>query len=59
MSWLYFAVRSEREMDPVLIWPHRVATARSAMLTSSVSPEDAEVIIGWLRDKLAEYEPGM
>ena len=32
MSWLYFAVRSERESEPVLIWPQLVATARSAMV---------------------------
>src|SRR4026209_2596344 len=38
-SWLYFATRSERAGAPVLIWPQFVATARSAMVTSSVSPE--------------------
>ena len=38
-SWLYFATRSERLNEPVLIWPARVATARSAMVVSSVSPE--------------------
>ena len=26
-------------MEPVLIWPQLVATARSAMVASSVSPE--------------------
>ena len=39
MSWLYLASRSERESEPVLIWPQFVATARSAMVASSVSPE--------------------
>jgi hypothetical protein len=38
-SWLYLAIRSEREALPVLIWPALVATARSAMVVSSVSPE--------------------
>jgi hypothetical protein len=38
MSWLYFAVRSLRARLPVLIWPQLVATARSAMVESSVSP---------------------
>ena len=39
MSWLYFAMRSERVSEPVLIWPAFVATAMSAMVESSVSPE--------------------
>jgi hypothetical protein len=38
-SWLYLATRSERQALPVLIWPLRVATARSAIKASSVSPE--------------------
>ena len=38
-SWLYFATRSDRAGAPVLICPHPVATARSAMVVSSVSPE--------------------
>ena len=38
-SWLYFATRSERAGAPVLICPHPVATARSAIVVSSVSPE--------------------
>ena len=42
-SWLYFATRSVREAEPVLIWPQLVATAMSAMVVSSVSPER------WLR----------
>ena len=33
------ATRSERDGAPVLIWPAPVATARSAMVVSSVSPE--------------------
>ena len=36
---LYFATRSERHGAPVLIWPAFVATARSAMVVSYVSPE--------------------
>src|SRR5918992_1093045 len=36
---LYFAVRSPREGAPALIWPAPVATARSAMVVSSVSPD--------------------
>ena len=43
-SWLYFATRSERDAEPVLIWPAFVATARSAMNVSSVSPERCEMI---------------
>ena len=38
-SRLYLATRSERDGAPVLIWPVPVATARSAMVVSSVSPE--------------------
>src|ERR1035441_9300054 len=38
-SWLYFEMRSVRLADPVLIWPALVATAKSAMMGSSVSPE--------------------
>src|SRR5689334_21530799 len=43
-SWLYFAVRSVRESDPVLICPVFAATAMSAMVVSSVSPERCETI---------------
>ncbi len=39
ISWLYLATRSERLIEPVLIWPAAVPTARSAMVASSVSPE--------------------
>ena len=38
-SWLYLAMRSERDSEPVLIWPALVPTAMSAMVVSSVSPE--------------------
>ena len=38
-NWLYLAMRSVRLAEPVLIWPTPVATARSAMKVSSVSPE--------------------
>ena len=38
-SWLYLATRSVRLGAPVLIWPAFRATARSAMVVSSVSPE--------------------
>ena len=38
-SWLYFATLSDLDGAPVLICPHPVATARSAIVTSSVSPE--------------------
>jgi hypothetical protein len=43
MSWWYFAVRSERDSEPVLIWPQPAATARSAMVVSSVSPERCDM----------------
>src|SRR5215471_5601852 len=42
-SWLYFAMRSVREAEPVLIWPAPVATARSAIKASSLSPERCEI----------------
>ena len=42
-SWLYFATRSERAGAPVLICPQPVATARSAMVVSSVSPERCDI----------------
>ena len=41
---LYFAMRSERESEPVLICPQPVATARSAIKVSSVSPERCETM---------------
>ena len=42
-SWLYLATRSERAGAPDLIWPQLVATARSAIVTSSVSPERCDI----------------
>src|SRR5262249_5783775 len=42
-SWLYFASRSLRATEPILICPAPVATARSAMVVSSVSPLRAEI----------------
>ena len=42
-SWLYLATRSLRAGAPVLIWPQLVATARSAMVVSSVSPERCDI----------------
>src|SRR5918996_2181869 len=42
-SWLYLARRSERDIEPVLIWPQLVATARSAIVLSSVSPERCDI----------------
>ena len=36
---LYLATRSDRDIEPVLICPQPVATARSAIVVSSVSPE--------------------
>src|SRR5258708_6963521 len=45
-NWLYLAVRSERASEPVLIWPQLVATARSAMVESSVSPERCDITAG-------------
>jgi hypothetical protein len=41
-SWLYFATRSLRAGAPVLIWPALTATAMSAIVVSSVSPERCE-----------------
>ena len=37
------AMRSERDSEPVLIWPALVPTAMSAMVLSSVSPERCEI----------------
>src|ERR1019366_9624818 len=38
-SRLYLATRSEREGAPVLIWPIPMATTKSAIVVSSVSPD--------------------
>ena len=43
-SWLYFATRSLRAGAPVLICPQFVATARSAIVASSVSPLRCDII---------------
>jgi len=42
---LYFAVRSPRQGLPVLICPAFTATARSAIVASSVSPERCEMTV--------------
>ena len=42
-SWLYLAMRSERDSEPVLICPALVPTAMSAIMLSSVSPERCEI----------------
>src|SRR5688500_15201845 len=44
-SWLYLAIRSVRLAEPVLICPAPVATARSAIVVSSVSPERCEMTL--------------
>ena len=44
-SRLYLASRSERATEPILIWPAAVATARSAIVVSSVSPDRAETTV--------------
>ena len=38
INWLYFAMRSVRDIEPVFICPAFVATAKSAIVVSSVSP---------------------
>ncbi|CPU65606.1 Uncharacterised protein [Mycobacteroides abscessus] len=43
-SWLYLLMRSPRAGAPVLIWPAFVATDRSAIVVSSVSPERCDTI---------------
>ena len=42
-NWLYFAMRSVRDIEPVLICPALVATAKSAIVVSSVSPLRCEM----------------
>ena len=44
-SRLYFATRSERQGAPALIWPALNATAISAIVVSSVSPDLCEIIV--------------
>src|SRR5881392_2360724 len=53
-SWLYLATRSVREALPVLICPTPVATARSAMNVSSVSPERCEITAPYQIGSLTE-----
>jgi hypothetical protein len=48
-SWLYLATRSERHSEPVLIWVAVVATAISAMVVSSVSPERCDTTAAYRR----------
>ena len=48
---MYFAVRSDRDRLPVLIWPTPVATARSAMNVSSVSPDRCEITDAYPADR--------
>src|SRR5690606_22810220 len=43
-SWVYFATRSDRAGAPVLLCPASVATARSAIVVSSVSPDRCDRI---------------
>jgi hypothetical protein len=43
MSWLYLASRSERDSEPVLVWPQLVATAKSAIVEFSVSPDRCDI----------------
>ncbi len=42
-SWLYFATRSDRDSDPVLICSAFMPTAMSAIVVSSVSPDRCEI----------------
>lgn len=44
---MYLAVRSVREAEPVLISPPLVATARSAMVVSSGSPDRWEMMAAY------------
>ena len=46
-SWLYLATRSERAGAPALICPALTATARSAIVVSSVSPERCEITVAY------------
>ena len=43
-NWLYFAIRSVRDIEPVLICPAFVATDKSAIVVSSVSPLRCEIM---------------
>ena len=63
-NWLYLQVRSPRHSEPVFIWPASVATARSEMKASSVSPERWEITVlklfalaSLIVSKVSEREP--
>ena len=45
INWLYFAIRSDLDKDPVLICPALTATAKSAIVVSSVSPERCDTTV--------------
>ena len=53
-NWLYFAVLSVLDRDPVLICPAETATDKSAIVVSSVSPDLCEIIEEMLGKK-AKY----
>ena len=44
ISWLYLAVLSLLDNEPVLICPEEVATAKSDIVVSSVSPDLWDII---------------
>ena len=44
-SLLYFATLSVLQGAPVFIWPAFTATAKSAIVVSSVSPDLCEIIV--------------
>jgi|TARA_B000000460_G_scaffold79201_1_gene55308 hypothetical protein len=44
ISLLYFETRSDLQREPVLICPAPVATAKSAIVVSSVSPDRCEIV---------------
>src|SRR5437764_1489269 len=46
-SWLNLATRSDRAGAPALICPQLVATARSAIVVSSVSPERWDMTLAY------------
>ena len=53
---MYFATRSDRLAEPVLIWPAAVPTARSAIVVSSVSPErSSDEMVRMYEDWLRQY----
>ena len=44
-NWLYLAILSDLDKEPVLICPEFVATARSDIKVFSVSPDLCEMIV--------------